>query len=163
MLFLVNKDKKSLIGNSIQFTIWSRSAQNKDFLRKSNRLHSAKFDQGVPGGLVVKNPPAKAADAGSIPGSGRSPGEGNGNPLQSSCLENSMDRGVWGSTVYGVAKESDTTERLKNNKVWPSMVFEREKKFFLRPPPADGHLSLFWRKARLLDCVAQGGWSDTFL
>ena len=50
---------------------------------------------GFPGGSVVKNPPANAGDMGSIPGSGRSPGVGNGNPLQYSCLENSMDRGVW--------------------------------------------------------------------
>ena len=46
------------------------------------------------GGLVVKNPPANAGDMGLIPGPGRSPGEGNGNPLQYSCLENSVDRGA---------------------------------------------------------------------
>ena len=60
-----------------------------------------------PGGLVVKKPPAHAGDAkvvGSIPGSGRSPGEGNGNPLQYSCLENSIDRGARLATVHGVAK-----------------------------------------------------------
>ena len=57
--------------------------------------------------LVVKNPPANAGDgrdAGSIPGLGRSPGEGNGNPLQDSCLENSMNRGAWWATVHRVAK-----------------------------------------------------------
>ena len=57
--------------------------------------------------LVVKNLPANAGDirdTGSIPGSGRSSGEGNGNPLQYSCLENSMDRRAWWSTVHGVAK-----------------------------------------------------------
>ena len=57
--------------------------------------------------LVVKNPPANAGDVkdiGSIPGLGRSPGEGNGNPLQDSCLENSMDRGAWKATVHGVPK-----------------------------------------------------------
>ena len=70
-----------------------------------------------PGGSVVKNPPANARDAGSIPGSGRSPGEGNCNPLQYSCLENPMDRGAWRSTVYGVIKESDTTERLKQQMI----------------------------------------------
>ena len=48
----------------------------------------------------------------SIPGSGRSPGEGNGNPLQYSCLENHMDRGAWLATVHWGRKESDTTERL---------------------------------------------------
>ena len=50
---------------------------------------------------VVKNPPVNAGDAGLIPGSGRSPGERNCNPLQYSCLENSMDRGAWRATVHG--------------------------------------------------------------
>ena len=59
---------------------------------------------GFPTGSVVKNPPACASDLGSNPGSGRSPGEGNGNPLQHSCLENSMDRGTWWATVHGVSK-----------------------------------------------------------
>ena len=49
---------------------------------------------GFSGGSVVKNPPADAGDVGSIPGPGRSPGKGTGNPLQYSCLENSMDRGT---------------------------------------------------------------------
>ena len=53
---------------------------------------------------LVKNLPANAGDLGSIPGSGRSPGEGNGNPLQYSCLENPMDRGAWQATVHGVAR-----------------------------------------------------------
>ena len=57
--------------------------------------------------LVVKNLPANPGnvrDVGSIPGSGRSPGGGHGNPLQYSCLENPMDRGAWQSTVHGVTK-----------------------------------------------------------
>ena len=64
---------------------------------------------GFPGGSMVKNPPANAEDATLIPGSGRFPGGGNGNPLQYFCLENPMDREAWQATVYGVAKESDTT------------------------------------------------------
>ena len=56
------------------------------------------------GGSMVKNPPANAGIVGSIPGLGRSPGEGNGNPLQYSCLENSMGRGAWWAIVYGVTK-----------------------------------------------------------
>ena len=65
--------------------------------------------------LVVKNPPVYAGDirdAGSIPGSGRSPGEGNGNPLQYSCLENPMDRGAWRATVRGVTKSQTRLKRL---------------------------------------------------
>jgi len=64
---------------------------------------------GFPYGSLIKNPPANAGDAGSIPGSGRCPGEGNGNPLQYSCLGNPMDRGAWEATVHGVTKESDMT------------------------------------------------------
>ena len=60
---------------------------------------------------VVKRLPANAGDLGSIPGSGRSPGEENGNPLQSSCLENPMDRGAWWATVHGLAKSQT---RLSN-------------------------------------------------
>ena len=57
-----------------------------------------------PGSSAVKNLPASVGDASSIPGSGRSPGEGNGNPLQYSCLGNPTDRGGWQVTVLGVAK-----------------------------------------------------------
>ena len=59
---------------------------------------------GFPTGSVVRNAAANAGDVGLIPGSGRFPGEGNGNPLQYSCLETSMDRGVWLATVHGVTK-----------------------------------------------------------
>ena len=59
---------------------------------------------GLPWWLVVKNPCANTGDAGYIPGSGRSPGEGNGNSLQYSCLENPMDREAWCATVRGVTK-----------------------------------------------------------
>ena len=64
--------------------------------------------------LVVKNPAASAGDvrdAGSIPGSGRPPGGGSGDPLQCSCLENPMDRGAWQPAVHGVT-EPDTTEAI---------------------------------------------------
>ena len=62
---------------------------------------------GFPDGTTVKNLPANAGDIrnlGSIPGLGRSPGGGNGNPLQYSCLENPMDRETWWATVHGVTK-----------------------------------------------------------
>ena len=59
---------------------------------------------GFPGGSVGKESSFSAGDWGSIPGSGRSPGEGNGNPLQYCCLENSMDSGAWWATVHGITK-----------------------------------------------------------
>ena len=62
---------------------------------------------GFPGGSVVKILPANAGDMGSIRGSGRTPGEGNGSPFQSSCLENPRDIGAWLATVHRVT-ESDT-------------------------------------------------------
>ena len=65
--------------------------------------------------LAVKNPPPNAGevrDAGLIPGSGRSPGGGHGNPLQNSCPENPMDREAWPATVHGVAKSQIQLKRL---------------------------------------------------
>ena len=65
---------------------------------------------GFPGGAGVKNLPANAGetrDVSLIPGSGRSPRIGNGNPLQYSCLENPMNRGAWWATVHGVTKNQD--------------------------------------------------------
>ena len=59
---------------------------------------------------MVKNQPANAGNVSLIPELGRSPGEGNGNPLEYSCLKNSMDRGAWQAAVHGVTKESGTTE-----------------------------------------------------
>ena len=61
-------------------------------------------NSGFPGGSDDKDSAGNVGDLGSIPGSGRSPGEGNGNPLQYSCLENPMDREAWWATVHGVAK-----------------------------------------------------------
>ena len=72
-------------------------------------LRAALLSLGFLDGSMVKNPPADAADTGLIPGSGRSPGEGYGNPLQYSCLENPMDGGAWWATVHRVA-QSDMTE-----------------------------------------------------
>ena len=66
---------------------------------------------GFLGGSVVKNPAANAGAVSLIPGLGRSPGEGNGNPLQYSCLENPMDRGAWQATVHGVAKSHTQLSR----------------------------------------------------
>ena len=79
---------------------------------------------GFPGGSVVKNPHANAGDAGLR----RSPGEGNGNPLQYSCQGNPMDRGAQRATVQGVTKESDKTQQLNNNKVLTALGTRSEEK-----------------------------------
>ena len=70
----------------------------------ATNTHTYRCMWSFPGGSVEKNPACNAGDLGSVPGSGRSPGAGYGNPLQYSCLENSMDRGAWRGTVHGVAK-----------------------------------------------------------
>ena len=63
---------------------------------------------------MVKNPPANARDMGLITESGRSPGGGNGNPIQHSCPENPMDKGAWWATIHAVGKVSELTEHLYN-------------------------------------------------
>ena len=70
---------------------------------------------GIPDGSDSKESICNVGVLGLIPGLGRSPGEGNSNPLQYSCLENPMDRGAWKATVHGGHKELDTTERLTYN------------------------------------------------
>ena len=69
---------------------------------------------GFPSGSDGKGYACNAGDLGSTPGSGRSPGEGYGYPLQYSCLGNPMDRGAWWATVHGVTEESDTPEQRNN-------------------------------------------------
>ena len=71
--------------------------------RTNGNAHGKK-DPRLPWWLRPKSPPANAGDSSSIPGSGRSPGGGNGSPLQDSCLENPMDRGAWRATLHGVTK-----------------------------------------------------------
>ena len=74
-------------------------------------------NQGFPDVLVVKNPPVNKRDASSIPGLGRSPEEGNGNPLQYSCQDNPRDRGAWWAAVHGITKSwLDMTEQLNHQK-----------------------------------------------
>ena len=84
----------------------STRTQNSQKLKRREifQTYITRHYQGFPGGSVDKETACKAGDQGAIPGSGISPGEGNGNSLQHFCLGNPMDRGDWWATVYGVAK-----------------------------------------------------------
>ena len=95
---------KSLPTPSSTYGFWKTPADTNENDLLSLYLPSSIPWMGFPGGSEVKASACNAGDRGSIPGSGRSPGEGNGNPLQDSCLENPMDGGAWWATVHGVAK-----------------------------------------------------------
>ena len=107
---------------------------------------------GFPGVSDSKESACKVGDPGSISGSGRSPGEGNGNPLQYSCLENPMDRGAWWATVHRVA-ESNRTEGLTFTHHWltllrtwnePNTVNQlHSNKHFLKKKEKSWHVDLF--------------------
>ena len=88
---------------------WSEEMSSSPIPQQVN-VHMVWKYSGFPGGSVVKNPPARAGDSSSIPQSGTSPGEGKGNPLQCSCLENPRDGGAWWAAISGGHTESDTTE-----------------------------------------------------
>ena len=90
---------------------------------------------GFPGSRVIKNSLANAGDTkdtGSIPGSGRSPGERNGNPLQYSCLENPMDRGAWRAADHGVAKNCTPLNGGTHANIQISVYLYTESKTFCR-------------------------------
>ena len=102
--------------------------------------------------LVIKNQPANAGDirdAGLIPGSGRSPGGGHGNPLQYSCLENPMDRGAWWATVHGVAKTQTQLKQLSTLLCWSWWTLLSCVRLFVTPWTVHGIFQL-----RMLEWVA---------
>ena len=91
-------------------------------LQPSRLLHPWDTVQGFPGGSVVKNPPANAGDVGLIPGSGKFPGEGNGNPLQCSCLENPRDGGAWWVQETWVPSLGQENSLEKGMATYPSIL-----------------------------------------
>ena len=101
---------KSQHAHLLNFSLFHVFQQASNFIAEfGTKCHSngpIKPSQGLPGGSVVRNPPANEGDVGSIPGLGRSPEEGNGNPFQYSCLGNPKDRGAWQATVHAVVKRA---------------------------------------------------------
>ena len=111
---------------------------------------------GFPGGAVVKNPSANAGDEGSTLGLGRSPGEGNGNPLQYSCLGNSMDRGAWWATVHGVTRSRTRLSnwartRLRMQRARPQYTFHDCELFLWHFPPREKGNRKRYRKQMFQD------------
>ena len=94
---------------------------NHLYARKSSHLiNTSFFSLGFPGGSEVKASACNVGDLGSIPWLGRSPGEGNGNPLQYSCLENPLDAGVWWATVHGVTNSQTRLSDFTFTFFWSS-------------------------------------------
>ena len=93
---------------------WTARRPSQSILKEINLEYSLEGLMLKPGGSVVKNPPANTDDTGSTPGLGRSPGVGNGNSPQYSCLGNSMNRGAWWDTVHGVTKSQMLKLKLQN-------------------------------------------------
>ena len=88
---------------------------------------------GFPGGSDSKESALNAGNLGSLPGLGRSPGGGIGNPLQYSCLGNPMGRGAWKAAVHGVAKESGTTDQLKQQQQLKPVCLDNQNPTLLDP------------------------------
>ena len=98
----------------------------------STCLNHFKQNRDFSGGSVVKNPPANAEDASSVPGLGRSPAEGNGNSLQYSCLENPMDRGAWQAEVHGVAQNRTRLKRLSSSSKYALLSTLMQKEIYYK-------------------------------
>ena len=97
--------------------------------------------------LVVKNLPAMQVDIrdpGSVPGPGRYPEEGNGNPFQYSCLENPMDRGAWWAAVHGVAQSGTRLKRLSTHAQHNKLLYNYYMLFFFTKKPGRFKLILFY-------------------
>ena len=101
-----------------------------------------------PGGSLVKNLLANSGDMGSIPGSGRSPGEGHGDPLQYSCLENPMDRGAWRATVHGVSTKQ---RQLVHATMRMNLKMRSERSLTRRSPIVKFHLHELLRIGKASD------------
>ena len=132
---------------SVSAVSWKQSAQNNPYAKETyfGMVNSPPlYLQTSQVMLVVKNPPANAGDTrdvGSIPGSGRSPGVGNGNPLQYSCLENPVHRGAWQAMVQGVTKSWTwlSTHALPPSSVKTPKLLSRKQAVKIEQSPRKTH------------------------
>ena len=145
---------------------WTLDWTKRCFIHTHTHTHTHTYTHIHPSGpkrtsqvvLVVKNPPANAGDirdSGSISGSGRSPGRGSGHPLQYSCLESPMDRGVWQTTVHKVAKSQTWLKRLSTYPAQSLGTHSSQGAFFTLKQGCGRVLELIlkvvdWRKVRKL-------------
>ena len=120
-----NHGASFLVSQCLVHSHSSRNTWMNEWRRKRQQQTELNVpEMGFPSGAVVKNPPANAGEAGSIPGLGTSPEEGNGNPFQYSCLGNPMDRRAWLATVHGVAKS--WTWLSSHTQMFPSERFKSQ-------------------------------------
>ena len=116
-----------IVVNELTESLRNSSSHEANFLY----IYIVFFKRGVfAGGSDSKEFAYNAGDLGSIPGLGRSPGEGRGNPLQYSCLENPIDRGAWRATILGGCRESDTTEQLTHRHILKNNQTPQKKNLY---------------------------------
>ena len=138
-------------------TSWFKYQLRATLLLNRNNYHLLHFTEfGFSGGSEVKASACNAGDVGSIPGSGRSPGEGNGNPLQYSCLENPMDGGAWWARVHGVAQSRTRLSNFTFTFIWYSRRDKAKTQmyWYLIQKLYQFILNMGWAKKRWL------GWSE---
>ena len=160
--------RKQLTGSYLTRTVlfWANSngPVELSWLEKGSLLQGNRNGMGFAGGSVVKNLPANAGGLGSIPGSGRSPGEGNGNPLQYSCLGHAMDRGAWWYSLWGQKEQEWLSNAVHSTQEWaPEAVLQSfpslDYHSWALPPSPGGTLSL-WAVWKVWDSPVRALWAS---
>ena len=141
------KTQATTQANSVNHWVWIKQYQCQGLKVKQD---ISRKTAGLPCGSVSKESACNAGDPGSISGLGRSPGEGNGNPVQYSCLENSIDRGAWWATVHGITKTGTRTEWLTHTHTGRQWGVQAEGRFHKGSDAGNG--SGYWRENQHCCC-----------